>query len=227
MENVPGPLRIVELILKNPERLETAVRDPAAQPALLTRLLAVALTGFTLFGFTAALVLSLAEGDWYLLPEFSGSPRQVVAVVLAYDLGLVAAIGVCLPSFWFYTLLAGIRVTMLETAVQGLKCLAVTSVAAVGMLPVIFSITLGTIVFDVPDGVREAALLILAVLPFLTGLMGVATLFRGFEAHADEIPEALGKHRVFFLRRLLVSWAGVYTAVTPVMIWTLWRMIAA
>jgi len=64
------------------------------------------------------------------------------------------------------------------------------------------------------------------LLPFLAGLWGAWSIFRGFMTLADTLPPSRRCRRSCFLRRLTVSWAAVYTAVTPVMIWTLWKFFA-
>ncbi|MFO0948613.1 MAG: hypothetical protein U1D30_22265 [Planctomycetota bacterium] len=46
---------------------------------------------------------------------------QAIKLLLAYNFGLIAAVGVCLPSFYFYGLLAGVRMSMLEVAVLAMR----------------------------------------------------------------------------------------------------------
>ena len=138
-------------MLKNPARLNALMRADWLQAAIVPRLLAVALAGFTAFSLFIGMLLS-ASGVWpelnviadYLngyasnlfhyqeitglrvTPWMNGSVLQLVA---AYDFGLLAAIGVCLPSFYFYGLLAGVRVSMLDVVVHALKAQAMTAVA--------------------------------------------------------------------------------------------------
>ena len=118
-------------------------------------------------------------------------------LTLAYVLGLVGATGVCLPSFYFYGLLAGVKLSMLQSAAHAVKCLAVTSVVLVGALPIYVAISLGMIVFSAPaEGIRWIIGPGLA-LPFVAGLWGVKTLFLGFADLAETLPPCRKAERVF------------------------------
>ena len=120
-----GPLALLELILKDPRRLDRLIREPAEQPELLFRLLAVCLVGFTFFGVSMSLVLSttlvwpqLSAIDQVLasthgsLIRFQGDPAanlstpwlngNALRLIAAYAIGLIGATGICLPSLYFY-----------------------------------------------------------------------------------------------------------------------------
>lgn len=135
-------LTLLELVLKDRPRLYQALRLPAATPRLLPRLLAISLTGFVLYGVAMSLVFT-ATGRWPTLTALSAwleMPRstllaftpidstwgnvgpwingEAAALVAAYAFGLIAASAVCLPSLYFYCLLAGVRMTMLEVVIH-------------------------------------------------------------------------------------------------------------
>ena len=57
-------------------------------------------------------------------------------------------------------------------------------------------------------------------------LIGLRSMIASFNTLTDRIPQDCRRNRSVFLVRLLVSWSGVYIAVAPVMIWTLWRRFA-
>ncbi|HEY7158759.1 MAG TPA: hypothetical protein VH575_32745, partial [Gemmataceae bacterium] len=73
----------------------------------------------------------------------------------------------------------------------------------------------------------SSALLVGLALPFLAGVWGVRSIYVGFLGLADTLPPERRCRRTCFLRRLTVAWAAVYTAVTPVMIWSLYQNLAA
>ena len=75
-------------------------------------ILAIALVGFTIFGVTLTVILNLAATEAPWIPAARWGGPSVVNLILAYDLGLIAATGVCLPSFYFYGLLAGVKTSM-------------------------------------------------------------------------------------------------------------------
>ena len=61
---------------------------------------------------------------------------SALGLVAGYNLGLVAATCICLPSFYFFALLAGVRMTMLQVVGQVLRCKASSAIVLVGVLPV-------------------------------------------------------------------------------------------
>lgn len=235
---------LVELILKDRPRLERIIRDPSFAADLIPRFLAVSLIGFTLFGFTLALIIKTLDVQPRLAPVKSliecAVPELIMFVpkaglgavetagaalrlITAYDLGLIAAAGVCLPSLYFYGLLAGVEMSLARVTVHTVKAMSTTAVALVGILPIYAAFGLGAAVFDAPRLVVDSVLWLGLVLPFAAGLFGVNSLYTGFIALADALPADCRGKRACFLRRLVVSWAVCYTAVTPVMIYTLWE----
>src|SRR5262245_25549809 len=110
----PRTMGLVELMLKDGRRLDALLRDEALAPDLIHRLLAVALVGFTIFGIAAKLIVNLAGAQPAWMPAARWSDGTWRSLTLAYVLGLVAATGVCLPSFYFFGLLAGVKLTMLQ-----------------------------------------------------------------------------------------------------------------
>jgi hypothetical protein len=136
---------------------------------------------------------------------------------------MVAATGVCLPSFYFYGLLAGVKLSMLQATAHAVKCLAVTAVVLVGALPIYVAIALGMIVFSAPAEGTQWTIGLGLVLPFVAGLGGVYSLFVGFTGLADTLPAC---RRACFLRRLTLAWSVCYSTVTPVMIYWLWTRFA-
>jgi hypothetical protein len=242
-----GLLDLVELILKRRERLEQALRDHALQALLVPRFLAISILGFVLFGVALSLVFT-AAGQWPRLfalrdvisgdaprilafePLASSTGRwldgSALALVAAYAVGLIAASGICLPSLYFYGLLAGVRMSMLDVVLQTLKSKATAAVALVGILPIYAALGLAIVIFPVPAPIREWTLWLGLILPFLAGLFGTYSLYRGLAGYADTLTPDCRFRRAIFLQRLVVSWAACYTAVTPVMIHTLWALLS-
>lgn len=245
-----GLLSLVELVLKDRPRLEWTIRDASLSAELIPRFLAIALIGFTLFGVAAAVVIG-SVGVWpeltsirdrlagagHGLIEFvpraadAGAARawfdgSAFRLILAYNFGLIAASGVCLPSLYFYGLLSGVRMSMLDVVVHTLKAKAVSAVALVGILPIYVAFAMGVAIFPAPTGLVELVLRLGLILPFIAGLWGVRSLYTGFMRLTDTLPIDRRCRRACFLRRLVLSWAACYTAVTPVMIFTVWEYLA-
>jgi hypothetical protein len=87
-------------------------------------------------------------------------------------------------------------------------------------------VVLGMVVFKAPPENLEWGLYAGLALPFVAGLEGVRVIYRGVQGVAEALPPELRCRRECFLRRLTVSWAAVYTAVCPVMIYRLWEFFA-
>lgn len=241
---------LVELILKDQRRLNRLLRNPTFGATLLTRLLGISLAGFVLFGIAMALVLSAAQrwpeltaiSDWLKRPagplivfEIVPSKWNVLAhwlhgdafgLVAAYAFGLIAASGVCLPSLYFYCLLASVRMTMVEVVLHAVKSKAVAAMVLVGLLPIYMALAMGAVIFQVNETTLSHVLIIGLCLPFIAGFWGTLSLYSGFSEWATATPFACNAERECFLRRLVLSWSACYSAVMPVMIFTIWQALS-
>jgi len=153
--------------------------------------------------------------------------RADVSLGFAYVMGLIAATGVCLPSFYFYGLLSGVRITILQVTTHMMEGMAATSLMLIGLLPIYVAYVLGLIVFEAPWASLVPMIYTGLLLPFIAGLWGLRTIYRGFMQLADTLPPERRCQRQCFLRRLTVACTACYTAVTPVMIYTLWNSFSA
>src|SRR4051812_3320198 len=196
-------LNLVELLLKNRQGLHRLLRRQAAHAGLLPRLLAISLTGFVLFGVTMSLVLTVANrwpsltaiatvidqpthklisfnaihSSWGKLgPWISG---QAMVLTGAYAFGLVAASGVALPSLYFYCLLAGVRMSMLEVVVHAIKAKSIAAVALVGILPIYVAAAMGVVIFHPGEYWLQLTIFLGLILPFVAGFWGTASLYQG------------------------------------------------
>lgn len=242
---------LIELILKDRRRLHRVIRDPSLHGELVPRLLAISLIGFVFFGAAMALVLESARtwpqltpiAEWLNAPtaaliEFAPAATDAepaaswldgsaLVLIAAYSVGLIAATGVCLPSLYFYGLLAGVRMSMLDVTIHALKSKATAAVALVGILPIYAAVSMGMVIFAAPAAILDATLILGLILPFIAGLWGTRSLYVGFAELCDTMPADRRARRECFLRRLVVSWSACYTAVTPVMIFTIWAQFTA
>jgi hypothetical protein len=227
---VGPPASVVEMLLKDQPALDGLLRDPLWQRRLIPRLLAVALVGFAVYGLVTTLVVNaicFEHGYWpAALPRSLWNRPSAGNLTLAYCLGLIAANGVCLPSFYFYGLLSGVKTTMLGVTAHALKGMAAGAVMLVGILPVYVALALSAIVFPMPQALVTLWVVVGLSLPFVAGLWGAVCLYRGFVCLEDTIPALRRESRGCLLRRLILAWSGCYTCVTPLMIYTLWNSLA-
>src|SRR5262245_49286483 len=113
-------LGLVELLLKDPARVDRLNREPARQRELFPRFLLVAEASYLVFGLVLVLLLNFApaaaypESDLVPVPPARWGDGTAPALPLAYALGIVLASCVCLPSFYFNGLLAGVRLSWLQ-----------------------------------------------------------------------------------------------------------------
>jgi hypothetical protein len=249
-ESIPASTpAIIELILKDRSRLHLLLRQAAGKAELASRFLAISLTAFALYGLAMSLTLGAAGywpklvpiADW--LKHSQGSPMefraapiagqflqgwmsgQTVHLTVAYAFGLIATSGICLPSLYFYGLLSGLRLSMSDVVLHSLKGTAVTAVALIGILPVYAVFALGALVFPVSEGLIAMTLVLGLCLPFVAGLWGTHSLFVGFTGLCNSMPEPFRAQRACFVRRLVLSWCACYTAVAPVMIYSVWQSL--
>jgi hypothetical protein len=229
--NEHSALGLVELILKSPARLDALMNhDARKQPILIPRFLGIALASYVLYAIAMIVILNAASPEAYphnLLPVPAASYKgSALGLLLGYNVGLVAATCICLPSFYFFALLAGVRLTMLQIVGQVMRCKANSALVLLGILPIYVAFVLGLLVFQAPAATLEWWLYLGLMLPFVAGLQGMLAIYRGVMGMADTMPPDKRCRRECFLRRLTVSWAACYTAVSPVMIYRLWEFLA-
>jgi hypothetical protein len=219
-------LGLTELLLKDAGRLDRLTRDDDQQPRLIPSFLAIALASFGLFGL--ALVLALWWAQTAALPKLLATSWEehraasALGLWLAYTLGFALATGVCLPSFYFYGLLAGVRISWMQVTAQIMKGSSATAVMLLGILPVYLAAALGAVVFQLPPPAIRAVLDVGLGLPFVAGLWGVRSIYVGFLGLADTLPPERLAQRECWLRRLTLACTACYSAVCPVMIYKLW-----
>jgi hypothetical protein len=200
---------------------------------LFPRFLAIALASYLVYSFTMVLILNFApltaypEAAGVRMPPARWSDGTALSLPLAYTISIVLAACVCLPSFYFYSLLAGVRLSWLQIVSIVSKGTAANAVMLLGVLPIYVAAVLGLIVFAAPLNWLQGTLALGLVLPFIAGLWGLRAIYLGILDVAGTMPEDWRCRRHCFLRRLTLSWAAVYTAVVPVMIYRLWEYLGA
>ncbi|HEY5313725.1 MAG TPA: hypothetical protein VIK18_14455, partial [Pirellulales bacterium] len=217
-------------LLKNRARLDQQLGQPERAAEWAPRLLAIALGGFVTYGLAATLVLGAIErthGFWLAgVPAAHWYDRSAANLVLAYALGMIGANGVCLPSFYFYGLLAGLKITFVDVALHALKGMAAGALALVGALPVYLAAALSAIVFPASKALLTCWIGLALALPFLAGTWGAVCLYEGFFKLTVTIPADRREARRCLLRRFMLAWTGCYTLITPLVIYTLWHRLA-
>jgi len=146
---------------------------------------------------------------------------------LAYTLSIILAACVCLPTFYFFSLLAGVNLTWLQIVSLVGKGMAANAVMLLGILPIYVAVAMGMIVVGAAPDVLQWTLHVGLLLPFMAGLWGLRSVYLGLLTLVETLPPCWQSRRHCFLRRLILSWATVYAAVLPIMIYRLWEFFAA
>ena len=116
--------------------------------------------------------------------------------------------------------------SMVDVVAHAVKSKSVAAVALVGILPIYVALAMGVLIFDGSELYLGAMLVLGLVLPFIAGIWGTVSLYQGFSQMCDTLPPACAAQRECFLRRLVLSWSGIYSAVMPVMIYSLWEVFS-
>ena len=223
---------LVEMLLKSEDGVDRINREPALQGELFPRFLLISQASTLAFSAMMILVINLVPkaalvgGFGLPIPSADWRDLTALALPLSYNLATVLAACVCLPSFYFYCLLAGVPMTWLQIVSLVGKGMAASAIMLLGILPIYVAIVLGMTVFDAPPSNLQWTLRIGLVLPFIAGLWGLRGIYRGIMDLNGRRAGSDCARRDCFLRRLTVSWAAVYTAVLPVMIYRLWELFA-
>src|SRR5205085_2070729 len=111
-------LGLAELLLKDAPRVDRMARDDARLAELIPRFLTLAIVTFSIYSVAMAAVLHFLPAAALppaLEEHWSSGAGPTFALWGAYTIGMIAASGVCLPSFYFFGLLAGVRLTFAQT----------------------------------------------------------------------------------------------------------------
>ncbi len=208
---------LLDALLGDGEPLDDFVVDDDLRREAVPVLLAVGIFGLALFGLTVG-----AVAQYHGLAP--GTPLVWVPVSLV--VGFVTAIAIGLPSFYFYTQLAGLDASFRLVTAQALRKHARTSVLLLAMVPFYAAFALAS-VLDIAwiDAVmtavtlgqppETAALVVGFATPFLVGLAGMRSLYESFGRLVGRLPITHAR-RGNVLLRMLFMWGAVVSAIAPV-----------
>src|SRR5207253_390365 len=96
--------------------------------------------GFLVYALVMVLVMNIVPStaltprEWLPWPAANWLDGTGAGLILAYTLGVLLAAGVCLPSFYFYSLLAGVKITWLQISSLIVKGTAANAILLLGIL---------------------------------------------------------------------------------------------
>jgi hypothetical protein len=215
------PTGFFELVLSEGRPMDDLVMDDSRLTTTVQKLLMVSMLGLMIYGVVVGIAADTASlGTWFS----QGTPAFWMP--FAFSGAFLAALGICLPSFYFYTQLSGLDASFRLITAQSLRVQARTSVVLLGVLPFYTAVALGAhLGFDWGLGV-DGVVLIGMFLPFAVGLIGIVTLYRSFKRLVERLP-ITHERRGNIVLRLVLCWGAVFSAVAPVALWRLGELFGA
>src|SRR5262245_23432588 len=207
-------LQLFDLLLRGQRQLSQLFVEQDDLTPTIRRMLFLASLGLGVHALAVGTAIHFLQqpGEWLA----GGNP--FVWAPLSFVIAFIGALLICLPSFWFYTQLAGLDASFRLCTAQALRAQATTSVLLLGVIPIYFAIALsaGLKLFIAPS----TAIWIGFALPFLVGLLGVRAVYRGFNDLLGKIP-ITHPRRGDFISRMVILWGGLYTTIAPVALYQL------
>lgn len=200
---------LLHWLISDDKQLDYTLLNPKHLGNNLQSLLAITLLGLGLHG--------LCVGWLAQTTHVMGSSSIIAWMPLTLIVTFVGSMLICLPSFYFYTQLAGLNMSLAMVSVFATRTLAKTSVLMFGLLPFYFAFALSSRHTPLTsDDVVVAGLL----LPFVVGYWGLRTLYYTFEMIHQNFPKDY-QHRGNFLLRTVMAWGGIYMVVAPVAMYSM------
>lgn len=210
---------LLEWMLTDRDAYRAAIRVEHGQEHTLRRLLTIAMASFFVYGLVMSFVVSMTGAQLSFMTGPEGGRPGTLSFSLAYSLGLIGAVGICLPSFYFFALQCGFRPTLRGIVVAIAGGQALTSVFLIGLLPVFAAAILGV---ELLGG--DAVLMTLwttagLFMPMVAGIAGARELREWFKGLAATLPPSARARRQGVVEFVGVWSTALYVAVAPVLVY--------
>ena len=209
------------LLLRDDAELNDLVMDDSRREAVVRALVSLSLGGLLAHGFAVGLVAELAPplGDAGLAEWLHGHPLLWMAPCLVA--AFVGGLALCLPSFYFFTQLAGVEASPGLVVAQGLRALARTGVILLGAEPFFVAVVFGSILGWLS---ASAVTWVGLAMPFLVGVLGVTSVYKSFRALLDRV-DITHQRKGDFVLHVAFAWACLYLVVAPVALWRVGQLL--
>jgi len=217
----PSAFQLMNWMLTDRGRFREAIADEDWQPALLPRLLAIAMGCLFAYGIVMwAVIASTGTQLSFMTGGVPGRP-WFLSVPLAYALGMIGAVGICLPSFYFFALQCGFKPTLRNIVIAIAGGQALTSVFLIGILPVFAACILGAERLGGGPALLSKWTTFGLFLPVVAGFVGAAELHEWFTGLAATLPADARARREGVVGFLGLWSTGLYVVVAPVLVYQL------
>ena len=217
----PSVLDLLNWMLTDRDRYRETLADEDMQQPLLPRLLAIAMACLFAYGLVMwAVVVSTGTHLPFMTGSAAGRP-WILSFPLAYPLGMIGAVGICLPSFYFFALQCGFQPTLRNIVIAISGGQALMSVFLIGILPVFAACILGAErIGGMPDTLSFWATIGLR-LPLGAGLVGATEVHSWFTGLAATLPADARARREGVVGLLGIWSTALYVVVAPVLVYQL------
>ena len=203
-----------DAMLRDDHIVDDMVCDHSQLTGTIQKLLGLAVLGLLLYGVALGMIMQAGLSTGVLDLRLSGNPVLWMPPTLAG--GFLAAIAICLPSFYFYTQLSGLDASFRLITAQSLRVQARTSIILLGILP--FYVAWGLTPFLGIGNLSTDIHVVLAaglILPFIVGFAGLISIYRSFRRLVERLP-ITHPRRGDVVLRLVLCWGAVMICVAPV-----------
>lgn len=212
---------VYELLVRDREAAWQACSDPQTSARLLPRLVGLGLLG------TAAYATALGALQAMDFTEFHDltATQHGLRVFTSYAGAFFGANLAALPTFYFHTLVAGVRTHGWRVSVEVMRAQATQAMVMLGVLPMYFAAGVGLLQLGL-DQTWEAWRGFGFVLPFLCGLPGSIYLMQTFFRLARENPPAPPAQRTAAPALLTLAWCSLFAVMAPVGVVGIWSALS-
>ncbi len=223
-----------DAILRDDIIIDDLVTNPETLTKTIQNLLAISIFGLLVFGIIVGLVAQLGptlheqaiDGPLRL----SGTPLRgnpILWMPLTMAGGFMTAIAICLPSFYFYTQLAGLDAPFRLITAQSIRVQARTSIVLLGIAPFYAAWALTPFIgLNIFNTSLSSLLAFGIALPFLAGFVGLYSIHSSFKRLVHRLP-ITHVRRGNIIRRMVLCWGAVCMSVAPVAMYRIGEFLSA
>ena len=213
-------LSVYELLVRDREAAYARCSEADSAAALLPRFAAVGLLGMGAYAAALGLLHHMDHTTFYAEQPMAYASK----VFLAYAGSFFGTNIAALPTFYFHTLVAGIRTHGWRVSVEVMRAQATQATVMLGLLPLYFALGVGLLQLEL-DQTWTALRGMGFVLPFLCGLPGSYHLAGTFFRLARENPPVAPAQRSSAPLLLTLAWCALFAIMAPVGVIGIWHLL--
>lgn len=215
------PLHTFDLLVRDREAAYAECSEASRAARLLPRFIGLGLAGFLAHGAAMGLLHAVNPDP---LGGDDDPVRFGARMFAAYAGAFFGTNIAALPTFYFHTLLAGVRTHGWRVSVEVLRAQATEATVLLGVLPAFLAAGVGAGLMGLNDW-ADTAEAFGFLLPFIAGLPGSLGLLRTLRRLAGEAPDRPHGQRNATPTLLALAWCVLFTVMAPVGVWGIWTLL--